>query len=159
MSVTNVSESSSYSAPLKETPRTLDAGNNSQGSEAKISTQVLTQTTSAESQKQAEKPGLETGDVVETSTIDNQTIVKQLEAVNEQLSLQSKNLVFEFDDINDPPIVKVVDSESGEIIREIPSKELRKIAQVLNDIADNINGKPGNVSNQFSSGILINAEL
>ncbi len=159
MSVTNIPESSNYSPSLSDTQRNVADNNQSQQREAKISTQIFAQNALEETTKKADKVELEKDNVDDTSSVDNKTIVKQLEVVNEQLSLQSKNLVFEFDDINDPPIVKVVDSESGDIIREIPPKELREIAQVLNDIADNINGKSGKMSNQFSSGILINAEL
>ncbi|BFT31128.1 hypothetical protein D210916BOD24_23040 [Alteromonas sp. D210916BOD_24] len=159
MSVTNVPEPSNYSPSLTDTQRTAAANSRGEESDAKISAQIFAQSAVADKTKQADNVELEKGNVEEASNIDNQAIVKQLEVVNEQLSLQSKNLVFEFDDINDPPIVKVVDSESGDIIREIPPKELREIAQVLNDIADNINGKSGKMSNHFSSGILINAEL
>ena len=44
-------------------------------------------------------------------------IVDKLKTVNDQLSFKSTSLVFEFDDANDPPIVKVVDKESGDVIR------------------------------------------
>ena len=159
MSVTNVTESSNYSPSLNETQRTVTDNSRSQQSEAKVSAQILAQSALADTANQGEKNKPETGTNEDSANVDHQTIVKQLESVNEQLSLQSKNLVFEFDDINDPPIVKVVDSESGDVIREIPPKELREIAQVLNDIADNINGKSGKMANQLSSGILINAEL
>lgn len=159
MSVNNVQESGSFTPALGGLQRTVTDINGSEQSEGKISTQIVAQSLPAEATRQVSQVESENGSSEEASEIDNQTIVKQLEVVNEQLSLQSKNLVFEFDDINDPPIVKVVDSESGDVIREIPAKELREIAQVLNDIADNLNGKSGKMSNQFSSGILINAEL
>ena len=159
MSVNNVQESGNYNPALAGLQRTVTEVNGGLQSEGKIPAQIVAQSLPAETTRQTGEAEPEQGTVEDTSTVDNETIAKQLEVVNEQLSLQSKNLVFEFDDINDPPIVKVVDSESGDVIREIPAKELREIAQVLNDIADNINGKSGKMSNQFSSGILINAEL
>ncbi|WP_337841122.1 flagellar protein FlaG [Rheinheimera sp.] len=70
-----------------------------------------------------------------------------VDMVNQKLMVKSTNLVFEFDDAKDPPIVKVVDKANGEVIREIPSKELREIAKALNSIADNLNS---------SSGVLLN---
>ncbi len=99
-------------------------------------------------------------DVAELAISENTEIIsEQLKAVNDILSLQSKSLVFEFDDINDPPIIKVVDSESGDIIREIPPKEIREIAQALTDIADILKGEDGLLSNRRSSGILIDEKL
>ncbi|WP_337881093.1 flagellar protein FlaG [Rheinheimera sp.] len=73
-----------------------------------------------------------------------------VDMVNQKLMVKSTNLVFEFDGEKDPPIVKVVDKANGEIIREIPSKELREIAKALNSIADNVNS---------SAGVLLNEQL
>lgn len=83
------------------------------------------------------------------------TIDDKLKIVNEQLSFKSTSLVFEFDDANDPPIVKVIDKESGDVIREIPPKDLREIAKALTEIADNINENDLKKPNKLSSGIFI----
>ena len=83
------------------------------------------------------------------------TIEDKLQVVNNQLSLKSTSLVFEFDDISEPPIVKVIDKESGDVIREIPPKELREIAKALTDIADNMNRSGGVEQGKQSSGIFI----
>lgn len=72
-----------------------------------------------------------------------------LEVINQFIPLKNTNLIFEFDDISDPPIVKVVDRNTEEIIREIPPKNIRKIAQAFNDMADSIN----------KSGALFNSEV
>jgi len=83
------------------------------------------------------------------------TIEDKLQVVNKQLSLKSTSLVFEFDDISEPPIVKVIDKESGDVIREIPPKELREIAKALTDIADNMSISGGVEQGKQSSGIFI----
>ena len=83
------------------------------------------------------------------------TIVDKLQVVNNQLSLKSTSLVFEFDDTSEPPIVKVIDKESGDVIREIPPKELREIAKALTDIADNMSISGGVEQGKQSSGIFI----
>ncbi len=83
------------------------------------------------------------------------TIKDKLEVVNNQLSLKSTSLVFEFDDTSEPPIIKVIDKESGDVIREIPPKELREIAKALTDIADNMNRSGGVEQGKQSSGIFI----
>jgi len=89
------------------------------------------------------------------SALAQSTIDDKLKIVNEQLSFKSTSLVFEFDDANDPPIVKVIDKESGDVIREIPPKDLREIAKALTEIADNINEKDLKKPNKLSSGIFI----
>ena len=83
------------------------------------------------------------------------TIEDKLQVVNNQLSLKSTSLVFEFDDTSEPPIVKVIDKESGDVIREIPPKELREIAKALTDIADNMSISAGVEQGKQSSGIFI----
>lgn len=83
------------------------------------------------------------------------TIDDKLQVVNNQLSLKSTSLVFEFDDTSEPPIVKVIDKESGDVIREIPPKELREIAKALTDIADNMIIGSGVEQGKHSSGIFI----
>jgi flagellar protein FlaG len=88
------------------------------------------------------------------SSIDS-TIEDKLQVVNNQLSLKSTSLVFEFDDTSEPPIVKVIDKESGDVIREIPPKELREIAKALTDIADNMSISGGVEQGKQSSGIFI----
>lgn len=89
------------------------------------------------------------------SAITQSTIDDKLKIVNEQLSFKSTSLIFEFDDANDPPIVKVIDKESGDVIREIPPKDLREIAKALTEIADNINENDLKKPNKLSSGIFI----
>lgn len=92
---------------------------------------------------------------VQDSAFVQSVLVDKLNVVNDQLSFKSTSLVFEFDDANDPPIVKVVDKESGDVIREIPPRELREIAKALTEIADNINRTDTKKSNTLSSGIFI----
>ena len=89
------------------------------------------------------------------SAITQSTVDEKLKILNEQLSFKSTSLVFEFDDANDPPIVKVIDKESGDVIREIPPKDLREIAKALTEIADNINENDLKKPNKLSSGIFI----
>jgi uncharacterized FlaG/YvyC family protein len=70
-------------------------------------------------------------------------VSEAVNTVNQMLLVKSTNLIFEFYDKADPPVVKVVDKQNGEIIREIPSKELREIAKALNNIADTMNSNSG----------------
>ncbi len=159
MSVSNIPESGNF----------IQSSDKSQSSTVKIeqlSDQgiALKNSNAIEGSVTASNPNFafnaEEKNVAELAISENTEIIsEQLKAVNDILSLQSKSLVFEFDDINDPPIIKVVDSESGDIIREIPPKEIREIAQALTDIADILKGEDGLLSNRRSSGILIDEKL
>ncbi|NIZ05167.1 flagellar protein FlaG [Pseudoalteromonas sp. HF66] len=69
-------------------------------------------------------------------------VVKEnLEKLNEYIPVTSTNLVFEFDELGDPPIIKVLDKESDEVIREIPTKEFREVAKALDEFADKLTNK------------------
>lgn len=108
-----------------------------------------------------EKNELVTKNEEENSSIAaiDSTIEDKLKVVNNQLSLKSTSLVFEFDDTSEPPIVKVIDKESGDVIREIPPKELREIAKALTDIADNMSISGGVEQGKQSSGIFIDEQF
>ncbi|MBO9515099.1 MAG: flagellar protein FlaG [Variovorax sp.] len=51
--------------------------------------------------------------------------------INESLGGQSVGVRFEVDDETDRLVVKVVDRASGELIRQIPSEEVLRIARLL----------------------------
>jgi flagellar protein FlaG len=68
--------------------------------------------------------------------------VKQnLEKLNDYIPVTSTNLIFEFDELGDPPIIKVLDKENDEVIREIPTEEFREVAKALEEFADKLTNK------------------
>lgn len=54
-----------------------------------------------------------------------------LEEINQSLRMSSIGVRFEFDKEADMMIAKVVDVESGEMIRQMPSEEVVRISKVL----------------------------
>ncbi|RRS09047.1 flagellar protein FlaG [Pseudoalteromonas sp. J010] len=68
-------------------------------------------------------------------------IKQNLEKVNQFIPVTSTDLQFEFDEEGDPPIVKVIDSESNKVIREIPSEEFREVAKALEEFADKVSSR------------------
>lgn len=54
-----------------------------------------------------------------------------LAEINESLRMSSIGVQFEFDKEADTMIVKVVDVESGELIRQMPSEEVVRISRAL----------------------------
>lgn len=68
--------------------------------------------------------------------------VKQnLEKLNSYIPVTSTNLIFEFDEKGDPPIIKVLDKENDEVIREIPTEEFLEVAKALEEFADKLSNK------------------
>ncbi len=65
-------------------------------------------------------------------------IQESLQTINQLIPIKHTNLIFEFDDISEPPIIKVVDKESQEVIREIPPKNIQHIAKALKEMAEKL---------------------
>lgn len=108
---------------------------------SKAEKDVLANKAEADAQAKKEQPS----DV----ELNNERIRESLESLNQFIPLVNTNLVFEFDDLNDPPIIKVIDKESKELIREIPSRDLDKVAKAFGDMVDTLN----------KSGALFNTEI
>lgn len=56
---------------------------------------------------------------------------KALEALKQAVSAKSSSLQFSLDESSGQTIARVVDGETGELIRQIPSKELLEIAHAI----------------------------
>jgi flagellar protein FlaG len=70
-----------------------------------------------------------TADAVEAATPPQ--VEQAVREVNASLQSRSVGLQFEVDQDTDKLIVKVVDRASGEVIRQIPTEEVVRIARVL----------------------------
>lgn len=68
-------------------------------------------------------------------------VKENLEKLNKYIPVTSTNLIFEFDELGEPPIIKVLDKESEEVIREIPTEEFREVAKALDEFADKLTSK------------------
>lgn len=77
---------------------------------------------------------------------DIQSIRDTLEQINKIVPIANTKLLFEFDELGDPPIIKVIDKSTNELIREIPSQDLVKVAKAFSEMADNLT----------KSGVLVN---
>lgn len=69
-----------------------------------------------------------------SSTTSPDQVKKALEDINTAMQSLSSNLEFSLDEDSDQPIVKVVDSATGDVIRQIPSKEALEIAKALDKV-------------------------
>ena len=131
----NAAFSSSRVTTAKET----DAVNNTRATVVELTGKTADDQAQADSENSAK----------ELAEITRERIRESLESLNQFIPLVNTNLVFEFDDLNDPPIIKVIDKESKELIREIPSRDLDKVAKAFGDMVDTLN----------KSGALFNSEI
>ena len=80
------------------------------------------------------KPMQETAAQVAKSTPPSQQELSVAVAeLNSQLQSVERNLQFSIDDASGQTVVKVVDSETQELIRQIPSEELLRISERLKE--------------------------
>ena len=114
---TNVSQLGQYLAPetIKNDRATQDVVNGSQQQTKDLSI-------SAEISKQ---------NVVEVSAEQIETAVSQL---TEILQTNNRQLSFSVDEGSNKQVVKVTDAVTGEVIRQIPSEEVLKLSERLQDL-------------------------
>ena len=101
---------------------------------------------SAESSKKGEEKEPETANTA--VSFDNDQIRQTLEQINKVIPITNTRLVFEFDELGDPPVIKVIDKTSNELIREIPSQDLVKVAKAFSEMADNLTKAGGLINFQ-----------
>lgn len=68
----------------------------------------------------------------EATPVQVETAVRQ---VNAALEIRSIGIQFEIDKDTDKVIVKVIDRNSGEVIRQVPNEEVVRIAKVMGEMS------------------------
>jgi len=76
-------------------------------------------------------PATQTGPNKSTASADPELVRKATEQINKFIQSSSRNLQFSVDQTNNRIIVKVLDKETGEVIRQIPGEETLAIANSL----------------------------
>ena len=110
--------------------------------------------TASESVSKAQRPQdqkvMDTVNEVQQRTADkveqqasNQGVAEQGEQMNQSSTIRNTSLQFVFDEKGDPPIVKVIDKDNGETIRQIPSELVVKLSKALEEMADNKDSRMG----------------
>ncbi|RDV25038.1 flagellar biosynthesis protein FlaG [Alteromonas aestuariivivens] len=64
------------------------------------------------------------------------------------LQVQNRNLAFTVDDNTQRSVVTVKDSESGDVIRQIPSDEVLRLAERIKDLQEDIGSSVGVLLNK-----------
>ncbi len=67
-----------------------------------------------------------------TGPIDRATLERAVAKVSEDIKTHDTNLKFEIDDSTDRVVVKVIEKDSGEVIRQFPPKAVLELAKFFN---------------------------
>jgi len=62
-------------------------------------------------------------------------IRKDLNAINEQLKTMNRSIQFSIDDKSNEVVVKIVDRDTGEVVRQIPPESVVKLRDSMADMA------------------------
>ncbi|WP_224797931.1 flagellar protein FlaG [Idiomarina abyssalis] len=83
-----------------------------------------------------------TADKVEKQA-SSESIADRVEEMNQSSTIRNTSLQFVFDEKGEPPVVKVIDTDNGEMIRQIPSELVVKLSKAIEEMADNENSRMG----------------
>lgn len=91
------------------------------------------------------------GQEKQTDSKDNEkSVAEVVEEMNQSDAIRSTSLQFVLDERGEPPVVQVVDKDSGEMIRQIPSELVVKLSKALDEMAD---------KNLERTGILLDQQI
>ncbi|RUO67161.1 flagellar protein FlaG [Idiomarina ramblicola] len=83
-----------------------------------------------------------TADKVEKQA-SSESVADKVEEMNQSSTIRNTSLQFVFDEKGEPPVVKVIDTDNGEMIRQIPSELVVKLSKAIDEMADNENSRMG----------------
>jgi flagellar protein FlaG len=73
--------------------------------------------------------------VLQKETRSAEEIHKDLEMINEQLKSANSSIQFSVDDKSNEVIVRIVDRDSGEVIRQIPPESIVRLRERMKDMS------------------------
>lgn len=71
---------------------------------------------------------------------DLEQLTEAVAKLNDHLQTINRDLYFSIDDASGQTVVKVVNSETDELIRQIPSEEVLRISQTIREQVENLTG-------------------
>ena len=77
-----------------------------------------------------------------------QVLDTAVEEVQSFIQVQNRNLAFSVDESSRRPVVTVKDSSSGDVIRQIPSEEVLRLAERIKELQQDIGSKVGVLFNK-----------
>jgi flagellar protein FlaG len=85
-------------------------------------------------ERPAVTPGEDTTEAVDKHVPDTERVNSAVEAIEKFLGATRRDLEFSTDEESGKIVVKVIASETSELIRQIPSEEALRIAHSLSDV-------------------------
>lgn len=79
-------------------------------------------------------PKVSAGESHQEGPVQKETLASAVSGLKEQMQRVQRNLDFSVDDSSGQVVVKVTDVESGKVIRQIPSEEVLKLSERLEDM-------------------------
>jgi len=70
-------------------------------------------------------------------------MAERIAQLNKSEVIRNTSLQFVMQENNEPPVVQVVDKDSGDVIRQIPSEVAVKIAKAIDELVDNEDSRSG----------------
>ena len=134
------------------TPKSISPTVQPVGSDSNQTKQVPTGNLATSTSKQSESTNAVPRDSV-VQNIDKATLQDAVDNINNRVQNLQRDLSFSVDDESGLTVIKVLDRQSGELIRQIPSEEVIAITNVLNEI------NPGDESEALKqSGLLFSSK-
>lgn len=73
--------------------------------------------------------------VNQTAQVNAEELQQAVKEIATSMNLMQKGLAFNIDEDSGKPVVKVIDEQTGDLIRQIPNEEALEIAKKLNEVA------------------------
>ncbi len=107
-----------------------------------ISRPQMSQETGELSKTEGQKLPVETKDSPQLQLVQTSDDIQQaVRRINEFVQNVQRDLSFNMDEASGRTVIKVINRDSGDTIRQIPSEEVLAIANQLNDVRDNAVGQ------------------
>jgi len=80
--------------------------------------------------------------------ISNEEVESAVTEINQFVQVQNRELNFSFDDSSKRSVIKVTDSESGDVIRQIPSEDVLKLSERIKELQSDLGAAVGVLFNK-----------
>ncbi|MEP1384401.1 MAG: flagellar protein FlaG [Paraglaciecola sp.] len=114
----------------------------------KTQTQLSQSELSAESHNQTKVPVFSADNQVIQDEYSPEEIEVAVTQISEFVQASSRQLNFSVDEDSNKQVVKVTDAESGDVIRQIPSEEVLKLSERLQDLQTEVGTAVGLLFNK-----------
>jgi flagellar protein FlaG len=81
--------------------------------------------------------------VTPVAEISRAELQQAVDVVNQAVALEQRSLSFSIDDVSGRSVIKVIDYETEELIKQIPSEELLKVAQDIKRLQEEMGQSVG----------------